>query len=136
MSIIKFNDSMAVNIRAIDDQHKQLINMINELASAMKSGSGKDVLNDMLVDLAAYADYHFKTEEELFKQYNYPNTDKHVEEHKSFRDHVEKFNDRYQQKKNLGITVEILNFLTDWLSNHIKKTDKEYSKFFNNLGIY
>jgi hemerythrin-like metal-binding protein len=72
----------------------------------------------------------------LFKKYNYPDSDKHVEEHNSFRDYVKEFNNKYQQKKNLAVTVEILNFLTDWLRNHIKKSDKEYSKFFNELGVY
>ena len=136
MSMIKFDDSMVVNIKTIDEQHKGLIDDINKLTTAMKSAKGQDILNDIFADLLAYADYHFETEEELFKKYNYPDGDKHIEEHNSFRDRVEEFNSKYQQQNKLGITVEILNFFADWLRNHIKKTDKAYAKFFNDLGVY
>ena len=134
MSIVTFDDSMVVNIKAIDEQHKGLVDDVNKLADAMKAGRGKEMLNDILRDLLAYADYHFKTEEELFKKYNYPDSDKHIKEHRSFKEQVEEFNNEYQEK-NLGITVEVLNFLADWLRNHIKKSDKAYTTFFNNLGV-
>ncbi|MDY6820943.1 MAG: bacteriohemerythrin [Deferribacterota bacterium] len=136
MPIIIFEGSMAVNIKTIDEQHKKLVDSINKLSAAMKSGRGKDVLDDILIDLLAYAEYHFEKEEELFEKYNYPDSDKHIEEHRSFKEKVVKFNNEYQEKKNLGITLEVLNFLADWLRNHIKKTDKAYAKFFNDLGVY
>jgi len=91
MSIVTFDDSMVVNIKAIDEQHKGLVDDVNKLADAMKAGRGKEMLNDILRDLLAYADYHFKTEEELFKKYKYPEADEHIIEHRQFIDTINMF---------------------------------------------
>jgi len=40
----------------------------------------------------------------------------------------------YQANK-LGLTIDIMNFLKDWISNHIQITDKKYSMTFNENGI-
>ena len=84
--------------------------------------------------LISYTATHFKTEEKYFDQFGYPETDSHKKEHAAFVKKVTDFKDGFEKGK-LGLSVEILNFLSDWLKNHIKKTDMKYSQFFNEKGL-
>ena len=136
MNMLNFNDDMKVNIKHIDEQHKTLVNTFNKLADAMKTKSGSDILGDILDELHKYANYHFSTEEELFKKYNYPDAAEHIDEHMYYTDKANKFIRNFKENKKLGLSVDVFNFMTDWIVKHIKKTDKEYSAFLNGKGEY
>ena len=77
MALVTWNDSLSVNVAEIDQQHRKLIAMINELNDAMKIGKGKDVLGGIVNSLISYTATHFKTEEKYFAQFGYPDTEDH-----------------------------------------------------------
>ena len=134
MALINWNDSLSVDVKEIDLQHRKLIDMINELNDAMKTGKGKDVLRTIVNGLISYTGTHFKKEEQYFEKFGYPDTANHKKEHVAFVKKVTDFQDGFE-KGNLPLSVEVMNFLSDWLKNHIKGTDKKYSKFFNEKGL-
>jgi hemerythrin len=134
MALIKWDDSFSVNVAKIDQQHQKLILMINELHDAMKQGKGKEVLGKIVNGLISYTATHFKTEEDYFNQFGYPETDSHKKEHIAFVQKVSEFKDGFEKGK-LSLSIEVMNFLSDWLQNHIKGTDKKYSQFFNGKGL-
>jgi hemerythrin len=134
MDLIKWDDSLSVNVAKIDQQHQDLILMINDLHGAMKQGKGKDVLGKIVNGLINYTATHFKTEEDYFNQFGYPETYSHKKEHIVFVQKVSEFNDGFEKGK-LSLSIDVLNFLSDWLRNHIKGTDKKYSQFFNGKGL-
>ncbi|MCK9363574.1 MAG: bacteriohemerythrin [Syntrophales bacterium] len=134
MALIDWSDSLSVNVAEIDQQHKKLIAIINELNDAMRIGAGKDVLGKIVNSLISYAAIHFKTEEKYFAQFGYPDTDNHKKEHVAFVQKVADFKDGFEKRK-LSLTIEVMNFLSDWLKNHIMKTDKKYAQFFNEKGL-
>lgn len=134
MDLIKWDDSFSVNVAKIDQQHQKLILMINELHDAMKQGKGKEVLGKIVNGLISYTATHFKTEEDYFNQFGYPETDSHKKEHIAFVQKVSEFKDGFEKGK-LSLSIEVMNFLSDWLQNHIKGTDKKYSQFFNGKGL-
>lgn len=134
MELIKWTDNLSVEIPSIDAQHKELIKIINELYEAMSQGKGKDILGKTLDRLVTYTKTHFSTEESYFSKFNYPDKDSHIGKHKEL---VSKAIDLQSKFKsgNLMITIEVMNFLKDWLSNHIQKIDKEYSSFLKDNGV-
>jgi hemerythrin len=134
MGLIKWDDSLSVNVAKIDQQHQKLVLMINELHDAMKQGKGKEVLGKIVNGLISYTATHFKTEEDYFNQFGYPETDSHKKEHIAFVQKVSEFKDGFEKGK-LSLSIEVMNFLSDWLQNHIKGTDKKYSQFFNGKGL-
>jgi len=134
MALINWSDSLSVNVKEIDLQHRKLIDMINELNEAMKNGKGKNSLGKILNGLISYTATHFKQEERYFDKLRYPDTVNHKKEHVAFVKQVTEFKDGFE-KDNLAVTMEVMNFLSDWLKNHIKGTDKKYSKFFNEKGL-
>lgn len=134
MALIQWNDSFSVKVAEIDRQHQKLVSMINDLSDAMKQGKGKDVLGNIISGLVSYTATHFKTEEKYFDQFGYPETDSHKKEHAAFVKKVTDFKDGFEKGK-LGLSIKVMNFLSDWLKNHIKKTDMKYSQFFNEKGL-
>lgn len=134
MAIIKWTESLSVGVAEIDEQHQNLINLINSLHDAMLKRQGKEVLADILDKLAAYTVYHFSTEEKFMEQCNYQGLYYHKKEHEKFVDKIDSFIRDYQADK-LGLTIELMAFLKDWISNHILVTDKKYAALFNEKGI-
>jgi len=134
MRVITWNDNLSVKVLAIDQQHKKLIDMMNELSDAMRSGKGRDILSKIISGLILYTGTHFKTEEKYFDQFDYPEAEIHKKEHEAFVLKVLEFKKGFE-KGDLNLTVEIMDFLSDWLQNHIKGSDKKYSQFFNDHGL-
>jgi len=135
MPFMEWNDKLLTGVKECDEQHKKLVNLINELYEAMKQGKGKEIIDKILNELASYADYHFSTEEKLMTKYGYPELSIHKKEHESFKKKVKEFVER-KAKGEVTLSVEIMNFLKDWLFHHIMETDKKYGPFLSQkMGI-
>ncbi len=131
---LQWGPQFSVNIKEIDEQHKKLINMVNTLHSAFSTGKSKSVISNILNELIEYTVYHFGTEEKYFKEYDYPEKDAHIKIHQDLAKKVLDFKDAFDSGKTT-VSIELLKFLRDWLSNHICITDKKYSKFLNEKGL-
>jgi len=134
MSLLTWSDEFSVNIKEIDNQHRQMFEMVNQLQRAMKEGKGANVLNDILQRLIDYTDYHFSTEERLMEAYSYPGFIHHKAEHAKLIRQVQEFQRQYRQNPT-GLAVQLLNFLKSWITDHILQTDKQYSRYLNNQGV-
>ncbi len=134
MSYFDWNDSFSVNVVEFDQQHKKLVEMINDLGEAMKQGKGKDVLGKIINGLITYTETHFASEEKYFDQLNYPETATHKKEHKELAKKVADFEQGFEEGR-IHLSMEIMVFLKDWLVEHIQGTDKKYSSFFNEKGL-
>ncbi|MGA7723558.1 MAG: bacteriohemerythrin [Ignavibacteriaceae bacterium] len=128
MALFNWSDEYSVGIREIDDQHKKLFDLINQLHSAMKEAKGKSILGKVIKDLISYTEFHFSTEEILLQNCKYPEFQKHKLKHDNFTKKVKEFEQKYLNG-GLLLSQEIIQFLRDWLVNHIKESDKEYSLF-------
>lgn len=135
MALFIWKDEYSVNIKSIDEEHKKLVSILNDLHSSMLSAKANTVLGKFLEDLIAYTKYHFQNEEKLMSQYGYPGFQDHQEAHKNLTAKVLSFQEEFKQGKKM-MSVEILYFLKDWLMTHINGTDKLYSKFLNDNGVH
>jgi len=131
MSVINWDNSYSVGVEVIDNQHKELIKMLNELLNAMKDGKGSDAITQIVGSLAEYAKVHLNTEEALMSKYNYAEINSHKAEHDALRNKVDQYKRLLPAVTNLQ-TIELMNFLSNWLNDHIKGTDKKLGKFLNN----
>lgn len=129
MAYIEWFDQLATGLEEVDAQHRQLLNLLNELYESLKKGSTKVVLNEILNELVNYSLYHFTTEEELMATYNYPFYDEHKKVHENFKTVIKDFIDKELTQK--GVTIDLLLFLKDWLVKHILIMDKKMGKYLN-----
>ena len=134
MPLLNWNESYSVKIAQIDSQHKKLVDIINDLHNSMKAGKSKEVLGKILNQLIDYTANHFKTEEDLFSKYGYPESTTHKRQHGDFVGQVTKYKSDYENGKSV-LSIDIMVFLKDWLLEHIAGTDKKYSSFLNSKGV-
>jgi hemerythrin-like metal-binding protein/PAS domain S-box-containing protein len=123
--LMEWTDNYSVGYDDINNQHKELLNLINKLYSAFKQGKAQKELKQILKDLITYTGYHFKTEERYFTEFNYVDANNHIAEHKKL---VEKIVDFQKQLEagNVALSYDVMNFLKDWLEKHILETDMKY----------
>lgn len=134
MPVIRWDNTFSVGIAEIDEQHKRLVDMTNELYDAMRQKQGKKVLSQILDKMTEYAVMHFATEEKYFVRFFYPETDQHRKEHMEFKKKIKELRTRFDADE-IGITGEVIDFLSTWLKTHIKGSDKKYGPFLNEKGI-
>lgn len=121
-----WNEELSVDIPEIDEEHKHLIDLINQLHDAMSQGRGKQQLALILNELIDYAKTHFAHEERLMTQANFRGLASHKREHDFFARKIAELRKRFAEGE-LAITVEVSNFLKDWVIHHVRGVDKSYS---------
>lgn len=134
MAYLAWDEKYSVSVKEIDSQHQKLIDLVNELHEAMKQGKGKDIMSQVLQTLIDYTATHFGTEEKYMIAFKYPQFTQHKLEHENFVKKVLDFQKDYNSGK-LALTIDIMNFLKDWLVSHIQGTDKKFGPFFNEKGL-
>jgi hemerythrin len=128
MPFVQWNDGLSVGMDVIDDQHKKLVSIVNRLYDAMRNGKGSEILGDVLSELIEYTRYHFTAEEALMKDNAYPGYQSHRSAHSML---VEKVMDLELDLKagKIALSVQVFQFLKDWLVNHIQGEDKKIAPF-------
>lgn len=131
---LEWDPSFSVGVDKYDNAHKVLFNMVNDLADAMQQKKSKDAIGRVLNGLAEYTINHFADEERSFAQSNYPEERQHKELHKKLLEQVTGLIGKFNAGEPL-IAQDVINFLQDWLINHIKGVDKRYGPHLNKNGI-
>ncbi len=132
--LMRWDSSLQLGIGQIDDQHKQLVAMINDLHRAMKQRQTISIMGGILERLVNYTVYHFGNEEKLFQKHGYPEYDQHKKIHENLVGKVVEFKAKIDRGDST-ISMELMDFLKDWLVNHIKGTDKKYVPFLKEKGL-
>lgn len=132
--MIEWSDSLSLGIESIDDQHRKLVNMINALQEAIDQAETDQVLIDIFDGLAVYTDKHFSYEEQLFEAHGYHEHEAHQREHKVLRDQVLTLKRRFESGE-LLVTDALMEFLVNWLEEHIQGSDRQYVEFLKNHGV-
>jgi len=128
MASVRWNDGMSVNVEVIDRQHRRLFALIGQLHEAMTRGEGNSVLRDIIEGLVEYANVHFATEESYFEASEYPDCEAHRRQHRDFVTKVTDFKLGFDEGR-LMLTLDVMDFLGDWLVDHIQGTDVSYAPF-------
>ncbi|MDX9845460.1 MAG: bacteriohemerythrin [Tenuifilaceae bacterium] len=132
--LVGWNDSFRIGISWVDDQHKVLFGLINQLYTTYGKSKSKGQLKKVLDELLDYTIYHFGNEEKVFEQIRYEGTEKHLVQHKKFIDKIKSFREEFNAG-DISVALDVVHFLQDWLVTHIQRTDKAYVQTFKEHGI-
>lgn len=133
MNFIQWSDELMVNVPIIDQQHKNMAEIINALH--MTLGSGKDMKAKLLMkDLVEDVKIHFETEEDLMKNNKYLNFFSHKLEHDRFVKKVEELNEQVQSGK-VQVNLEMMKSFKNWFYNHIDINDKKLGDYLVVKGV-
>jgi hemerythrin-like metal-binding protein len=128
---IKWDESLSVGVEAIDNDHKELINLFNQLYASCSAPEGTLIATeaDTLARLLDYTKHHFQREETLMRQEDYPDYAFHKELHDDLLLITLNFQEQLQSSEIHEITDETLEFLRSWIVNHIMAVDMEFANY-------
>jgi hemerythrin len=130
MAIFEWDDSLSIGIEEVDNQHKELIIKLDELAQGILQRKGKDKIGTILRFMSDYGKLHFSTEEDYMAKHGYPGLDLHIKQHEKFKDTTNKLINELESEKDMeSFASSVQRFLIDWLILHIKTTDQKFGGF-------
>ena len=130
MAKIEWDDSLSIGINIIDDQHKMLIQRLNDLSSAVEMMRGEVEIMKTIEFMIDYTDFHFTSEEKHMVEQNYPDLEHQLAQHAEFKNSLKRIlEDLEDEGITRQLTTSIDTFLTNWLIKHIKGLDMKFSKF-------
>jgi hemerythrin len=126
-----------VNVKEIDEQHKYFIGLINEMFEALERREVESVVDDTLNQLAAYAQFHFATEEKLMARCGYEGLEEQKALHAALMNRLAELLDERQVTLDIyKYYYDLLDFLKDWLLDHLLIEDKKFGQCMNDHGIF
>ena len=131
VSIVSWNESLSTGIEMIDDQHKQLIALTNQLFHACTRGGDKReaVFKEVMSRMVEYVRIHFTTEQDLIQKIKYPNYAEHKSEHDNLIMRILE-SSRVYNDGNKNVPNDFVKSLKDWIFSHIGHSDRMYAIFF------
>ncbi len=130
----KWLPDYSVNIKAIDEQHRELVNILNRLFVAVSRREGDKVIAGILDALMNYTQTHFALEERLMRQAKYKDIEPHIEEHRKLMAQLDQLCKKHLLEEK-PIYFEMLSFLKTWLKEHIQGVDTKYSAALHQAGF-
>ncbi len=127
MGLFAWNEIYSLGHPQIDREHKALFSMADELHKAMLDGRGTETLTELLTRLADYTHVHFDHEEALMRAYRYPQMEQHMSLHRALTTQVQALKTKFAAGK-IMITMEVMQFLRNWLDHHIRESDQLVAK--------
>jgi hemerythrin len=128
MAFMVWDPSLDTGIDVIDEQHKRIVDFINELHESASTNNPEQV-SHVLAELINYTVSHFAFEEELLEQHKYPLFIMHKKVHETFIQRINKHKQDHENGKNIARALS--GELQIWLSNHIKNEDADYVSSLN-----
>ncbi len=121
---ISWDASLSVGIDVIDEHHRYLFDLTNDLIDAIANKTGAKELLRVLNALVEYAQVHFLAEERMMDHYGYGGAERQKQQHRQFHDRLKEFYDELHD--NLLITrIEVMSYLRGWLVAHILNEDTQ-----------
>lgn len=135
MATFAWKPEYSVSVSIFDSQHRKLFALAQGLHDAMRAGKGREVLARCLNELVTYTKTHFAEEESLMARHGYAELSHHQLQHLQLIRKISEFQKQFDSG-NAFITIELMDFIQDWITSHIMQADHSYGDFFNRQGVY
>jgi len=135
MPLITWKDEMNIGVRELDDEHRRIIELLNQLYDGVLAGkSTKDLVN-VFSSLVQETKSHLAHEEQLLAKCDYPETAEHHKQHDILLTRGLKLQARFMSGSTEPFTMEAVEQARDWLEQHILESDRSYAPYLNAHGI-
>jgi methyl-accepting chemotaxis protein len=133
-SFVQWSSAYSVDVATFDDHHRRLFALIDRLYQAMRGGVTGADLQSVFDDLVSYTQYHFTAEETAFEHFAYPGCETQKAQHRELVAGIERLQADMAAGKQM-VAVEVMEFLRDWLTRHIRGCDRLYAEFFRDKDL-
>ncbi len=128
MAYFEWADDLEIDQGPIDDDHRKLVEQVNELHSATSQGRGQEIVGRLLEDLERDTVEHVRREEAFLASVGYPETAEHHEGHERFLGDLRRLRQRFDEGS-VTVAAQLSQLLRDWLSLHIRRYDRSVRDF-------
>lgn len=132
---LQWSDEISVGVEELDEQHKLLVSIINDLHDAMQNRRSNDVMQEIINRLTEYTRIHFAVEESLMRILGYPNYEEHKKQHEELIHSVMDITNKLKVGK-ANVSFALMHFLKSWLTKHIMESDRQYTDHFLSAGVH
>jgi len=119
---VKWDQSLDVGIDAIDEQHRYLFDLINDMYEVVSCKEGAREVARLINATDAYAKIHFRAEEQMMRHYGYEGIHHQMQQHHAFEAKIREFYEELHTNP-LVAQFDVLSYLRDWLIHHIRVED-------------
>ena len=135
MPLIIWTDQMCVGVKLLDNDHKKLVLLINELHEGIMNHRDKQALDGAFECLVSFTRVHFAHEEQLLFEAGYPGAAAHKREHESMIQKMQDLQARFRIGEPLEMRVDGMELLKSWHFNHMHGADQEYVPYLETQGV-
>ncbi|MCO5111636.1 MAG: bacteriohemerythrin [Burkholderiaceae bacterium] len=128
MAYFEWGPDLEIDHGLIDADHRQLVELVNELHTATSQGQGQEVVASVMERLITYTRQHFAREEQGMEAAAFPGLAAHREKHRAITAQLQALADR-QAAGSITVASQLSSLLRDWLSLHIRRSDRELVAF-------
>lgn len=129
MTFLPWSDDYKIHIRVIDNEHRELFDLINTLHDEFKEGKADYIVGSTLDALLRHAGEHFPSEDRYMKQCGFPGRARHVAEHARFERTVRHYREQFGRERALLDVEALLTFLKSWVTGHVLKSDLDMARY-------
>ncbi len=129
-----WKDEYVLGFKEIDEQHQYFVSLLNKLYLSIMDMKPQEELAVILGDLVAYAEKHFQTEEKYFDEFGFEEAEEHKAKHRELKASVVEFKEKLLRHE-ASIDFELVDFLENWLLEHLSQVDKKYVACFQEHGL-
>lgn len=126
MPLIIWTNQLSVGVKLLDNDHKRLVLLVNQLHDGLVTGCSKPALESLFEELAVFADTHHAHEEQLLAETGYPGLEAHKYEHHQMTGLLLELQARFTNSSQLAVELEIVQQLREWLFRHIQASDHKF----------
>lgn len=124
----RWSDELLTGDAMVDEQHRTLFDMVGRFAEALDAGGDGEAVADALYEVLVYAEDHFRDEEALMERIEYPGLESQRRMHAAFAADAKEMARAFTEGH--GVTGPVLlDYLTDWLDNHVRTQDMTLARF-------
>lgn len=134
MVLMGWKEGYSVGSAMLDSDHRILFNLLNQLHDATDTGQSREVVASVLSVLAEYTEHHFRREELVMAQIGFPGRAEHERKHRELEATVNGIHQRWQGGERQALGEDTLDFLKNWLTEHILGADKAYQPWIDAAG--
>jgi hemerythrin len=122
MSLIAWRDEFSLGIEAIDHEHREMIELINELDRSIQNDASQDSVAEALGEIYAHIAAHFALEEKMMRAWRYPEYPSHKQDHETLLDVLLEIIDSVDEEGTYDRDA-LSSDLDRWFSDHFRTHD-------------
>jgi hemerythrin len=134
MALVTWRDQYSVGVETLDNQHKAMLRILNELHAASLRGKAQEVAGPLLSQLVSLANEHFSAEENLMESTAFPGLAEHRAKHREMAGRFADLASRHE-KGDTAVNLQLLYFVRDYQTKHMQNEDQDYARWLRAHGV-